>query len=437
MKRKVTLLPLIAATYFIVSGGPFGIEDIVSKSGYAGAMLIFVLTPLVWSLPTALMVSEMASTLPDEGGYYIWARRALGPFWGFQEAWLSLAGSIFDVAIYPTLFVEYLRHFAPAMTEGHRGLWIGVCLIAISAMWNLLGAKSVGGSAVILGVALLAPFAALAVLSLFHRTATTAAGAPLHNADLLGGLGVAMWNYMGWDNSSTIAGEVDRPQRTYPLAMAGSLGLIALTYVTMIGSVWFTGLDPNRWTTGGWGDVARAILPGWIAIAVAAGITVAGMISALGSQNAQVLVFSRLPAVMADDGYLPPTLRKRDPRTGAPWVAVLTCSLIYALSLGLSFTKLVLLDVLLTGLSILIEFASLVALRVREPNLTRPYRVPGGVTGAALLGLPPLAMIVLTAMRSEVEKIGPINGLQLGAILIVLGVIAYFIGERYRRNDHR
>jgi len=434
--RRVTLLPLIAATYFVVSGGPFGIEDIVSKAGYAGAMLILVITPLVWSLPTALMVSEMASTLPEEGGYYVWARRALGPFWGFQEAWLSLAGSFFDVAIYPTLFVEYLRHFAPAMTAGHRGLWIGVSLIAISALWNLLGASSVGGSSVVLGLALLAPFAALAVLALFHRTANSAA-APLRGADLLGGLQVAMWNYMGWDNSSTIAGEVDRPKRTYPLAMGGALLLIVLTYVVMVGAVWFTGLDPNRWTTGGWADVARAILTGWPAVAVAAGITVAGMISALGSQNAQVLVFSRLPAVMADDGYLPRVLRKRDPKTGAPWAAIAVCSVVYALSLGLSFTKLVLLDVLLTGLSILLEFASLAALRVREPDLPRPYRVPGGLAGAILLGVPPLSLLVLTAVRSEVERVGPINALVLGAILIGLGIFAYFIGERIRNHDHR
>jgi amino acid transporter len=435
--RRVTLLPLIAATYFIVSGGPFGIEDIVAKAGYAGAMLIFVVTPLVWSLPTALMVSEMASTLPEEGGFYVWARRALGPFWGFQEAWLSLAGSVFDVAIYPTLFVEYLRHFAPAMTAGHRGLWIGVALIVFAALWNLLGASSVGEGSVVLGLALLAPFAALAVLALFHRAPQSAAAHPVRGADLLGGLGVAMWNYMGWDNSSTIAGEVDRPQRTYPLAMAGAVTAVALSYILTVGAIWFNGLDPNRWTTGGWGEVARAILPGKTALIVAFGITAAGMISALGTLNGQVLVFSRLPAVMADDGYLPGLFAWRDRRTGAPWIAVLACSIIYALSLGLSFTKLVLLDVLLTGLSILIEFASLVALRVREPDLPRPFRVPGGLAGAVALGLPPLALLVLTAARSEIEPIGPINALLLGAILILLGIFAWFVGEQYRRHDHR
>jgi amino acid transporter len=150
MPRKVTLFPLIAAIYLMVAGGPFGLEDIVSKSGYAGAIAILLATPVVWSLPTALMVSELASALPSEGGYYVWVTRAMGRFWGFQEAWLSLAGSVFDMAIYPTLFVDYLGHFAPTLTAGGRGIWIGVALIAaVRAMesagredggWKLAGA---------------------------------------------------------------------------------------------------------------------------------------------------------------------------------------------------------------------------------------------------------------------------------------------------------
>ena len=89
---KMRLLPLIAATYFMVSGGPYGLEDIIGKAGYGRALLLLLVVPLVWSLPTSLMVGELASALPEEGGYYCWVRRALGAFWGFQEAWLSAGG---------------------------------------------------------------------------------------------------------------------------------------------------------------------------------------------------------------------------------------------------------------------------------------------------------------------------------------------------------
>src|SRR5262249_8575029 len=143
---RIGALSLGAGTYFIVAGGAFGLGGIVSKSGYTGGILIFLITPLVLALPTALMVSEMTLAVPEEGGYYVYVTRAMGPFWGFQEAWLSLIGSVFDMAIYPTLFVAYVTHFAPSTTAGWRGPAIGVTLIAVCALWNVLGVRVVGGS---------------------------------------------------------------------------------------------------------------------------------------------------------------------------------------------------------------------------------------------------------------------------------------------------
>src|ERR1017187_9139128 len=115
-QSKMRLLPLIAATYFMVSGGPYGIEDILGGAGYGWAIAILLVLPILWSLPTALMIGELASAIPSEGGFYIWVRRALGPFWGYQESWLSLSASIFDMALYPAIFVLYLGKFSPALT---------------------------------------------------------------------------------------------------------------------------------------------------------------------------------------------------------------------------------------------------------------------------------------------------------------------------------
>ena len=163
-------------------------------------------------------------------------------------------------------------------------------------------------------------------------------------------------NYMGWDYASTVADEVDRPQRTFPRALAGSVALVALTYVLPIAAVALTGLDANRWDTGGWADVARAVLPaGAAGAAVAFAVTVGGMLGAWGTLNAQMMQYSRLPAVMADDCLLPGVFARRHPRTGAPWVAISACAAAWVLCLGLSFTKLIVLDILLTGLSPLLN----------------------------------------------------------------------------------
>src|SRR3979490_3634958 len=115
----------------MVSGGTYGTEDIVHGAGYGRAILILLLTPLLWSLPTAFMIGELSSALPFEGVCYAWVRRAMGNFWGFQEAWLSLVASIFDMAIYPTLFVLYLDRLFPAGVAGHRGIAIAAAMIAV------------------------------------------------------------------------------------------------------------------------------------------------------------------------------------------------------------------------------------------------------------------------------------------------------------------
>jgi len=431
VKGKVTLWPLICAVYLMVSGGPFGIEDTVAQAGYLGAILILVLTPLLWALPAALMVAELASALPEEGGYYVWAKRAMGPFWGFQEAWLSLIGSVFDMALYPTLFVSYLDHFAPALTSNGKGMWIGAGLIAACALYNLAGARAVGACSLAFTALLLSPFGLLAAYAAAHP----GAAAP-HTAqpyDFLLGILVAMWNYMGWDNSSTIAGEVQKPQRTYPLAMAGAVTLVSLTYVVPVAAVAATGLSPAKWSTGGWAEVARAVMGSGIAAqAVAAGITAGGMMGAAGALNGLTLTLSRLPAALADDGYLPRVFSRRAASTGVPYMALIACAFVWALALNLSFAKLVMLDVLLTGLSILLEFASLIALRIREPELARPYRVPGGLAGAIGISAFPALLLVAAVARNKAEPVGPLNALQLGAILIAFGVVSYFLSARFR-----
>ena len=284
-------------------------------------------------------------------------------------------------------------------------------------------------------VLLLAPFAVLAVYAIAHTGGYSGkAATPLRHVDFLTGLLVAMWNYMGWDNSTTIA-EESRPAAAYlsVQAMAIRVILVALTYVLPIGAVAMTGLDPNQWTTGGWPDVARA-LEGNASLALA--LASAGMLGAFGTFNALTLVYSRLPAVMAEDGFLPRAMSKRTRKTYAPWVSILVCSTAWALCLGLNFSKLVMLDVLLTGMSILLEFAALVALRIREPELHRPYRVPGGLRGAIVIGLPPLALLILAVIRNDAEPVGPINALQLGCLIMLAGVACYFVSARFTSRKY-
>lgn len=433
-KKKITLAPLVAAAYFMVAGGPYGLEELLARAGVRGALLILALVPLLWSLPTALVVGELASALPEAGGYYAWVRRALGPFAGFLEAWLSLSASVFDMAIYPTLFVLYLARLWPAL-EGAT-MPLGAAMIAACVLWNLRGARAVGGAALVMSVLLLAPFVVLSLLSLLSpgpagspavARSATAPGA------LLPGLVVAMWNYMGWDNASTIASEVEQPQRTYPTAMLLAVALVTLTYLVPVAALGRAGIDPAGWTTGSWVEAGRALAGPPLALAVVCG----GVLCAFGMANALVLSYSRLPAVLAEDGWLPSGLGRRDPRTGAPVAAVIACGVAYVLALRLGFVRLVALDVLLYGLGLVLEFVALVVLRVREPELPRPFRVPGGLGGAALIGVLPTALLAVALLSGESEADGLSAALAPAALVLASGLVVYAAARLSARHARK
>jgi amino acid transporter len=229
-----------------------------------------------------------------------------------------------------------------------------------------------------------------------------------------------MWNYMGWDSASTIAAEVRDPQRTYPRAMLISVIIVAVSYILPVSAMWLTGISSSAFETGSWADLAALVGGPGLRVALVLG----GLLSALGMLNALVMSYSRLPLAMARDGMLPPVFARLHPKTRAPWVAILVCGAGWALCLGLGFERLITLDVLLTGASLVLEFAALIALRIKEPALDRPFRVPGGMLGAAFLGVCPTLLLGFSVFHSEGERILGINGLAFGALLVFAGFIA-------------
>jgi amino acid transporter len=435
------LVPLVGATYFMVAGGPYGLEDIIGKAGYGRALLLLLVIPLVWSIPTSLMVGELASALPEEGGYYCWVRRALGGFWGFQEAWLSIAASIFDMAIYPVTFVLYLSHIAPAWTAGDRGTLWALAVVIGCAAWNLRGARAVGEGSVLMFCALLSPFVVLIAVGFWRGWAAHAAtggwrtfASPVSTPDLAGAISVALWNYMGWDNASTVAQEVEDPQRSYPRAMLISAALVAATYVLPLAAVAFAGIAPDQFSTGAWVDAARQIAGtawGWL---LALAVVIGGAISGIGMFNALMMSYTRVPYALAEEGLLP-RLLTRTTAQGVPWASVGLCAIAWALALKLSFERLITIDLVLYGAALLLEFVALVVLRLREPGLTRPFRIPGGTAVAILIGVCPALLIGFALWAARDEKVAGIPALEFAGIVAVAGPLFYSIARWNQRRS--
>ncbi len=414
----------------MVSGGPYGIEDIIGCAGYFGGLLLLLCLPFLWSLPTALMLGELGSMLPEEGGFYIWVRRAMGPFWGFQEAWLSLAASVFDMAIYPTLFVLYLGRLYPPLTAGHLGLLWSLGVVVLCCVLNLLGANVVGEGSTLLMMLLLLPFAVLTVAGAWRAMhglhgphSTLRAPAP----DLATAFLVALWNYMGWDNASTVAGEVRDARRTYPRAMFAAVLLVALSYLLPVGALALAGISPAGFSTGSWVTAARDLVGPWLGLAVVAG----GMVNGFGMFNALVLSYTRLPMVLAEDGYLPSALSRRN-RRDAPWVAVLVCGCAWALALGFSFERLITIDLLLYGGGLVLEFIALLVLRRKEPALPRPFRIPGGFGVALLVCALPTAMVTGSIYLARGDRLAGTSALAVSAVIALAGPAVFCIARWIR-----
>jgi amino acid transporter len=219
---------------------------------------------------------------------------------------------------------------------------------------------------------------------------------------------------------------VDRPQRNYPLALGGTLLITVLAYVIpVIAGITMT-LDPTVWTTdAGWPVIARMIGGRGLGILLA----MAGLVAQWALFNAQLLYVSRIPFVVARDGWLPKALARADSDTAVPTTSIVCFCLVTALIASLSYGSLVVILCLLYTAALLLEFLALVILRVRRPDAHRPFRVPFGRLGLAYVCLAPLGVagVVLAATFRDQDSYGPQF---LGLVGIALAGIALHFGRR-------
>ena len=438
--RRLTLSALTCILFFITCGGPFGLEGLIGAVGPGWAVVLIIVTPLIWSLPIALMVAELATLMPEEGGFYVWVRETLGPFWAVQEAWWTICYSIVLLASFSVLFASYSAFFIPALAPGadvaHPVVtaflkWlIAMLVIATATAVNLRGARDVGRSSKISAAYILGAFALLVLIWLKHGPAPgTVAGivsrdlASKHSGALLLGLSIIAFNYSGWDNVSTFAGEVDQPQRNYPRALGGALTLTVLCYLFPVMAGVSLTTSPDVWNAdAGWPVIAQLIGGRWLGTLIAA----AGLVSMWGLFNAQLLYVSRLPYVMARDGWLPEVIAKISPNTAVPKVAILGCCGICALFAALSFGSLAVIYCLLNMAGLTLEFLALVVSRIRRPDAQRSFRVPGGWLGMSYVCLTPFvaAVFLLIAIFRDWRSY-PGQILVVGAIALA-SVVLYF-----------
>lgn len=430
LARGLSTLSLVFILFFCTSGGPYSTETLVHSLGPGFGLTILILVPLVWSLPEVLIVGELASMLPEEGGYYRWVDRAFGRFWAFQNGWITWMYSLVDMAIYPVLFIQYLRYFAPGLDA--RFEW----LVALAVIWaatfiNLRGSIRVGGASILAGVFVMLGFLVMSIAAIARATHLPwrpyASDQGTGFGQLAVGLSIALWNYIGWDNASTVQGEVQDATRSYPRALAIALPFVTLGYLIPLGAA-LAASDWTTWTEGGWPQIAATAAGKWIGHWIALG----GMVSALALFNALLLAYSRIPFVLASDRLLPRALAQTDAR-GTPRNAVLVSSVFYSVFVLVPFGKLVIADVLLYSLALFLEFGALIQLRKCEPDLRGSFRVPVDRSGIiALAAVPIIILLGVIAISFRDGEFG-IPAIIGAAVSVALGPVIYWFATRGKK----
>ena len=429
---KLRLLHLAAIIFFTVSGGPYGLEQLFSLVGNTGSLFLLLLVPLLWDVPTILTVLELNSLMPITGGYYQWVKHALGIRWAFFEGWWTWLYTFCDLAIYPVLFIGYAAYFVPHLA--HYKIPICLAIVWSSAILNIVGIIPVGRASLILGVVVLVPFLALFTLAFLHPAAhaahaANAAPATYGFANISLALYTVMWNFIGWDNATTYAGEVDRPVRSYIISIAIAFGLVIGIYTVSALTVARTGINHQSLLDGGFPILGELLGGRGLGMLIAAG----GMASTLGLYSAVLLSVSRVPQVMADDDLLPSWLCRLHTRFGTPYISIIASSIVVSILVLFTFSDLIIMDIILYGAGLSLEFIALFALRIKEPDRPRPFRIPLGRIGLGLLLILPIGIysIALTGALVAQEKPLPV-GLAL-ALLFSAAPIWWLI--RWR-NPH-
>jgi amino acid transporter len=427
--RKAGLFYLVFVMFSYTTGGPFGLEDMVTTSGPGMTLIYLLVLPFFWCIPVSLVSAELTTAMPVEGGFYRWTRAAFGDFWGFLAGWWNWSASFLLGGAYAVLFTDYLVYYFPGIT-GWKHYLVSVALIAVITWINVGGIQMVGQVATALEIFIFLPVMTMIVMGFVHwHHNPFVPWIPPHQATfkIFGvGLALGLWLYSGYEQLSTVAEEVENPQRAYPRALALVVPLsIAAYFLPTLAGLGSAG-EWQNWHTGFFSDAARLIGGPWLGT----WMTLAAMVGNVALLNSTVLTTTRMPFAMAEDGYLPAALTRKRLRYGTPWLAIVVSAGIYALLARQSLGQLISVYIWLRSATTVLTVLSAWKLRRTRPEMPRAFLIPGGRMGLFYVVAAPVVMALVALLGSDrFALIG-------GAVAMLLGPVVYLL-TKTRAIDSR
>ena len=439
----------------------------IAAAGHNGtsSISLWVLAAVFFFVPGALVINELSSRFPEEGGLYVWSREAFGPFHGFVAGWTYW---IYTVFYFPGLLLASAS--MSAYIVGGRGaalaqdrtflLTVSLAMLVVAVVLNIIGLnigkwlQNAGGVGTY--VPLLMLLAIAAIVSWRHGSATHFSASnmlPTSNWDTVNFWSQIAFAFTGLELVSAMSGEVRDPRRTLPRAVFGAGALIAFMYIVgtfaILSLVPAADLDPQS-------GVFSAITVGSVALRIG----FLGMLAAIlvtvgnaGGVGSTVAGISRVPFVVGIDRYLPAAFGWIHPRWKTPYISILVQAVVSGAILLVSqvnettrgaYQFLIDAGIILYFIPFLYMFAAVIKLARRKDRKENQdaVLVPGGIAGVWISGSLGFAVVLIGILVSLVppgdssDKLGFELKLVVGTLAsVLLGLILYWRGARAKRTE--
>lgn len=448
-------LSLSIIMFYSTSGGPFGVEECVKAGGAFYTLLFFLVTPFIWSWQESQIVAELSVAFPHASGSVMWCEEAFGPYAGWLNGLLSWMSGAADNAIYPVLFLDYLLKVLPAEAQEQEDLhpFYRFLLLAFLAVllgyMNWRGLQLVGNVSMLICCIAMSPFLVMALLSIpkiepsrwFEKpNLTPEEYNQVSDYSLEGGFfpnlvvgGVLLrpflnnlfWNFNGYDSVGAFSEEVGgSPERVIPRALSITLITTVLSYfVPLLVAIGATSGTQKDWSDGYMATVATEAVGKWLG----GWVVFAAFLSNLGLYQAELSgdVFTLYG--MANKGLLPSFLGARS-RHGTPTNAIIFATLVVIIFSTAHLDSLIELLNFNYAISLLMEYAAFIKLRISRPDAPRPYRVPLSTTACIIALVPTIFATVLVMLVASYTT------LLVGLMSFLVTTALYFIFEKKIRE---
>jgi len=437
---ELTLAPSIggaaiaAMSFFNVSGGPWGSEDIFSASDPATGVAGIIFFAVCFCVPQILVTAELSCALPSNGGYSIWVREAFGDFWCFQETYWQWVSGVADAAVYPVLICDTVLQL---LDRTHVGMVEKIAWRAMTAallsLPTYVSISRVPSLLITLAVCTGAPVVAFVLYGLrFFDPAVMYARrtkGPIRYGKFLN---VLFWNLEGWDCISTCTALCAEPrERTIPRGLFVAMVATTVQYVLVL--VLAAGVSEESYPWESWNDgtlpsIGRTVGP-WMS-ALLLGASVAGN---AGQYLSEFMEDSYLLQGAAEVRIVPRFLGKTLPLSGVPWMANTAQLLIIIVLMSFDFSDILVFDNFFCATAMALEFLAYFKLRWHRPDLPRPFRTP---TACLPLFIPALMVLVLVWVHC---LSGDARCINLGALAVGVpyGLWVAATSRREHEEGHR